>query len=847
PFAVQPKPEEQVRSPEPRRHESTLADFAILNPEGGRSMPVQPKLAIGQPSDKYEQEADRVATQVMRMLAVPHQAPLLRQTNAASLLPISSQIIPAPVQQIQCLRSREDLNEWFKRKGWMGVKKSPNADLERVFRCLDAYHNLLKAVFPVTEESEFEGEQLTVLLDDLIGKIGTYIQQHPQGKKTPDIRTLGQQAMQEKAAVREILSDLNAYSGQKWQDAIAKPLKSPASSSSYVIQDNDKVTVEKVINMRNDWYDAAIAILKKAEKESQSPDIQKLIQDCENQKKKGPQSNRQLNTPIINSAELEEEFPLDLPKKLVVKVAKILDQQLPEVSTQLRETYIRLINQKEWEPIIRVMDQGTDQQVTSILTPVNQSFDKQTYSDTSQLPGKNYGTSGLSSMSPRISEGNRENDGSETNRPTNLWHTELLDEKGNQIFAAFRSGAFADVGVKSNQLAKKIAGQEKLKGVLEAMVLQKLKACDAKELIEYLYEGKVLTGNVLAIDLLSDSKAIGDAAMVEQHHQAIAAIHNQEIPYTVNLENIGEVEVNAQFNIIDFNTGVNQASSKMTAAEIKQWSRNKEALKNLKHAVRDYEVTVNQQISELNEENSAEDSSLEEVNEIQEKIQELELKRDQAKNLFQEIKSIGTSHVGDYKLAALLANLGYLMDYIVHFNCKSGKDRTGLMDAKSKHLARELHENRKKKDASVPGFATFSERNFEQEQRHQQMLWEGGNLQVLEQNVGGQSLKVADLAAVPSSIDANLMEDLGGSEKLKEIQGLKRYTNIDTIAELSTSSLNPIKRKQYAKDQAIKQEALDELNAVLDSGVLQNLESLEEEPNSGTSQTSDTKTETAIA
>lgn len=31
------------------------------------SLPIQPKLKIGAPNDKYEQEADRVADQIMRM------------------------------------------------------------------------------------------------------------------------------------------------------------------------------------------------------------------------------------------------------------------------------------------------------------------------------------------------------------------------------------------------------------------------------------------------------------------------------------------------------------------------------------------------------------------------------------------------------------------------------------------------------------------------------------------------------------------------------------------------------------------------------------------------------------
>jgi hypothetical protein len=89
PFALQPKAEETERSallprgdakgerssatlsPESRKYQSTLGNFAILNPEGGRSMPVQPKLAIGQVGDKYEQEADQVAQQVVQRLNAP--------------------------------------------------------------------------------------------------------------------------------------------------------------------------------------------------------------------------------------------------------------------------------------------------------------------------------------------------------------------------------------------------------------------------------------------------------------------------------------------------------------------------------------------------------------------------------------------------------------------------------------------------------------------------------------------------------------------------------------------------------------------------------------------------------
>ena len=51
--------------------ESPRANLAIHNWEGDQGMPVQAKLAIGQPHDKYEQEAERVASQVVQQINAP--------------------------------------------------------------------------------------------------------------------------------------------------------------------------------------------------------------------------------------------------------------------------------------------------------------------------------------------------------------------------------------------------------------------------------------------------------------------------------------------------------------------------------------------------------------------------------------------------------------------------------------------------------------------------------------------------------------------------------------------------------------------------------------------------------
>ena len=60
-----------------------LGNIAISSSQAG----VQPKLTIGQPGDKYEQEADNVAEQVMSM-----PAPVQRQENGEEEVQMKPQI-----------------------------------------------------------------------------------------------------------------------------------------------------------------------------------------------------------------------------------------------------------------------------------------------------------------------------------------------------------------------------------------------------------------------------------------------------------------------------------------------------------------------------------------------------------------------------------------------------------------------------------------------------------------------------------------------------------------------------------------------------------------------------------
>jgi len=109
---------------------------------------------------------------------------------------------------------------------------------------------------------------------------------------------------------------------------------------------------------------------------------------------------------------------------------------------------------------------------------------------------------------------------------------------------------------------------------------------------------------------------------------------------------------------------------------------------------------------------------------------------------------------------------------------------------------------------TVPNVSNPKQRTETQNYQHEQMLWESGSLDVLSQNVGGQCLKTADIAKYPlvGKTDKLLSHNLGGSEKLKELGGLKRYADIDTISTFEKKdrtgkleSLSKGEKKEYEK------------------------------------------------
>src|SRR5262249_35373168 len=157
---------------------------------------------------------------------------------------------------------------------------------------------------------------------------------------------------------------------------------------------------------------------------------------------------------------------------------------------EVRDSYIRHLNKdKDWKTIEHDITEPGGDTLTSRITPVNEEFQK-TFKD--------YGKTGLGSMSGRLTPEKRTEE--EKERPVNLWHTSL--EKGDEtLFEGFRSGAFVDTS--SDPDERKHNSDERAKGVLQAMLIEKLGKMSDDDRKSYLEGGATYNGTMVSIDLLS--------------------------------------------------------------------------------------------------------------------------------------------------------------------------------------------------------------------------------------------------------------------------------------------------------------------------------------------------------
>lgn len=119
-----------------------------------------------------------------------------------------------------------------------------------------------------------------------------------------------------------------------------------------------------------------------------------------------------------------------------------------------------------------------------------------------------------------------------------------------------------------------------------------------------------------------------------------------------------------------------------------------------------------------------------------------------------------------YKAAQRVTMLAYEIGAVPCWNCKSGKDRTGMLDAEIKREAISQHQGQ---PLSLPA-TPLDEKN---QQLFQQVLLNGGNNEIQAYNTSASGNKV--LINIPvSALKLSYDQRIGDTQVWKETQGLSR-------------------------------------------------------------------------
>lgn len=411
------------------------------------------------------------------------------------------------------------------------------------------------------------------------------------------------------------------------------------------------------------------------------------------------------------------------------------------VMDRIKDAYVTSLNDRTpWATLRREVGLAGGRRVVSTMTPVNADYDARAFG--------HYGSTGWASMARNLplDAGH--------DRTTNLWHSELTTPDGKPVFEAFRSGSLGAKGV-GTEPQQEAFSKDKAHGLLQAIAINLLRREHpqrkrrAREL-QRQPEQEPLQVDVVSISLQTRSpgnvagRHIGpfdEKNDVELQREALLAWHGRQETFE-GLEGLPPRTV--RYNVIFFATGVNAAADFLGH---RQDDINREAMPRLEKA---YEAWWGKMVLQI----------LAEPDHHVENVRELRAKMAMAAMLWQQIRAGWQWAPGykDYRLPALVANLAYLMGHTVQYNCKSGKDRTSVMDIESKSMALRIHDwIASTGDAAIPNRLTrepsprvkpsemaevYEFRSRADKQDYRRLLVEAGNLELQKLNTGAKGYKI---------------------------------------------------------------------------------------------------------
>ncbi|HOB61175.1 MAG TPA: inositol phosphate phosphatase SopB [Candidatus Competibacteraceae bacterium] len=434
-----------------------------------------------------------------------------------------------------------------------------------------------------------------------------------------------------------------------------------------------------------------------------------------------------------------------------------LQRQLREAGVpgrNLKEHYLdaqaELLNQQPWDTIgktIRFVDGNVQHTYQSTLTPAAQMR----ISD----PTPGVGGHGQRDLFPTSynGQGVAAHASSETTHASNLYASEFRSSTGTVLYQGVRHAIHSAYGLDTG--ATRDAGNlnRARESILAALALK-------PQLMQQALAGQTVTFRTTSTSLVTpDAFRRGhsdEALMLREQVAAFAELSdpaNQPLTLNVIDDNGNPRQIQVKLDVATFNFGVNAGAVNWYSPLVGGWTQshgvNEEGMKKLLGSTDPSKPLGGWVEAHLAEHPT--DPNNRHILELSQQIREMYTSG-----------SHRSQEHDTYKMAARLLLLTHLLEGVPLSNCKSGKDRTGMLDAEVKFLAHQLEATG---EVPKPGQPLTPE----QSRIFREIAMNAGNLEVQKQNTGIGGYKTEGVDSISERVGDDDARRIvrGGSKAVK--------------------------------------------------------------------------------
>ncbi|NMP27131.1 inositol phosphatase [Rahnella sp. SAP-1] len=366
------------------------------------------------------------------------------------------------------------------------------------------------------------------------------------------------------------------------------------------------------------------------------------------------------------------------------------------IRQEFKDTAITLRNNKNWQSVQTHFVHNNKRYISTLVPAAAMKYSS---CDMFETPYNNSGVCGSSTKN--------------TKHATNLWTSEISVPEGKgrprELFRGVRHGILSPYGLKKNDPARQAGALAQAKEVVTAALYTK------PDLMLKALAGEPVSLQIVSTSLVTASQIGNEEDMLNDQMNAWQTLAKQtplKLPVRVSNEEVKEIKVS--LNVAAFNFGVNELALKFGLGWATSDRYNQQAVKQL----------LGDDLM------SASPGGM-----VGEYLLNMPKNGQKVMELSQQFRKIllDKSYCHDngtpYKAAQYAAMLAYEIGAVPCWNCKNGKDRTGMLDTE---LKREIVSQNQGEPLSQPG-APLNENN---KQLFQKVKLHGGNQEVQSYNDG---------------------------------------------------------------------------------------------------------------